>query len=108
EKAAAEKLEVRSHPNFTLQTPPQDLPQPALVALVGLEAGQVSDLVALGDKGIFVFAQEKKLPDTSPASPRFAEVQTRLMAYTASASENAYLGEMVEQEMKRSNPEVAP
>jgi peptidyl-prolyl cis-trans isomerase D len=107
DKAAAEKLEVKSHAGFTLRQPPQDIPQPALSALVGLEAGQVSDLVGLGDKGLFVFAQEKKLPDTSPSNPRYAEVQTQLMAYTASSSENAYLGDMIDQELKKSEPATA-
>jgi peptidyl-prolyl cis-trans isomerase D len=107
EKAAAEKLEVKSHAGFTLRQPPQDIPQPALAALISLEAGQVSDLVGLGDKGLFVYAQEKKLPDTSTSNPRFAEVQTQLMAYTASSGENAYLGEMVEKELKKTEPATA-
>lgn len=108
DRAAAEKLEVKSHANFTLSQPPQDLPQPALAALSSLEAGQVSALVGFGDKGIFVFAQEKKQPDLSPLNPRYAEVQTQLMAYTASSSENSYLGELVETELKKSNPDVMP
>lgn len=107
EKATAEKLEVKSHANFTFRQPPQELPQPALAALAGLEAGQVSDLVGLGDKGIFVFAQEKKQPDLSPANPRYAEIQTQLMAFTASSNENSYLGELVEAELKRGNPDAA-
>jgi len=107
DKAAAEKLEVKSYTGFTLRQPPQDVPQPALAAMLSLEAGQVSDLVGLGDKGLFVYAQEKKMPDLSPMNPRFAEIQTQLMAYTASSAENSYLGQLVEEELKKGDPDAA-
>lgn len=105
--AAAEKLEVKSHANFTLRQPPQEIPQPALVALAALEPGQVSDLIGLGDKGLLVYVQEKKLPDLSPANPRYAEVQTQLMTFAASTNENSYLGELVTQELAKGNPDAA-
>lgn len=101
EKAAAEKLELKSYANFSLRQPPQDLPQPALSTLARLEAGQVSDLGGLGDKGILVYVQEKKQPDLSTANPRYAEVQGQLMAFIASSNENSYLGGLVEQELKK-------
>jgi peptidyl-prolyl cis-trans isomerase D len=105
DKAAAEKLEVKSYANFSLRQPPQDLPQAVLPALANLESGQVSDLVALGDKGLFVYAQSKQLPDLSPANPRYAELEKQLMAFTSSNNENALLGALVEQELKKGNPE---
>lgn len=108
EKAAAEKLVVKSYANFTLRQPPQDLPQPALATLSRLESGQVSDLVGLGEQGLLVYAQEKKVPDLSPANPHYGEIQTQLMAFIASSNENSYLGELVEQELKKFNPETIP
>jgi peptidyl-prolyl cis-trans isomerase D len=102
--AAAEKLEVKSYANFTFRQPPPDLPYQAFGALQGLEAGQVAEMVATGDKGYLVFAQEKKLPDLTPANPRYAELQKQLMAFTSSTSENAYLGELVERELKKTAP----
>lgn len=107
-QAAAEKFEVKSYANFTLRQPPQDLPQPALATLARLETGQVSDLVGLGDKGLLVYAQEKKLPDLTAANPRYAEVQGQLMAFIASNNENSYLGELVELELKKTTPVDAP
>ncbi len=108
EKAASEKLEVKSYANFTLRQPPQDLPQPAVAALAQLESGQVSDLLGLGDKGILVYAQEKKFPDLSTANPRYAELQGQLMTYIATGNENSYLGELVEQELKKTSPAATP
>lgn len=102
--AKAEKLEVKTYASFTLRQPPQDLPYAAFGALQNLEAGQVSDMVATGDKGHFAFALEKKLPDLSAANPRHAEVRRQLMEYTAAANENALLASLVEEELKRNAP----
>jgi peptidyl-prolyl cis-trans isomerase D len=108
EKAAAEKLDVKSYANFTLRQPPQDLPRPALAALLRLESGQVSDLVGLGDAGLLVYVQEKKLPDLTPANPRYAEIKTQLMALIASSNEISTLGELVAQERKKTAPIQTP
>ncbi len=102
--ATAEKLDVKTHANFTLRTPPQDLPYPAVSALNTLEAGDVSEMVATGDQGFFVYTQEKKLPDLNPSAPRYAELQKQIMLYTAGINENAYLGDLVENELKKSAP----
>lgn len=105
--AAREKLELKSYANFSLRQPPPDLPQAALASLSPLAAGQVSDLIGLGDKGLLVYVQEKKLPDLSPANPRYADIQKQLMAFAASGTEGAYLSEVVETELKRSTPAAA-
>ena len=90
--------------SLVLAQPPQDLPYPAFGALQGLESGQVSEMIAAADKGHLVYVQEKKLPDLSPANPRYAEIMKQLMAFTASSSENSYLGELVERELKKTEP----
>lgn len=104
EAAAAEKLTVKTHAAFTLRQPPSDLPYPAFSALQNLEAGQVSEMSATAEQGVFVYAQEKKLPDLTAANARYAEVEKQLRQYTAGANENEYLGELVETELKKSAP----
>ena len=103
--AAAEKLTLKSYANFTLRQPPQDLPYSALTALQGLEPGKVSEMSATGEQGLLVYVQDKKLPDLSPANPRYAELQKQLMAFTAGTNENSYLGGLVERELKKIEPE---
>jgi len=105
--AEAEKLAVKSYAGFTLRQPPQDAPQPALIAMASLEAGQVSDLVGLGEKGLLVHVQEKKLPDLTPANPRYADTQAQLMALSAGTNENALLAEMVEAELAKTTTPAA-
>ena len=102
--AKAEKLEVKAYPAFTLRQPPEDLPFQAYGALQTLSAGQVAEMAASGEKGYFVFAAEKKLPDTSAANPRFAEVRQQMMRFAAQAGESALLASLVEEELKRTAP----
>lgn len=102
--AAAEKLELKSYAGFTLRSPPQDMPYPAFGALQGLEAGQVAEMVADAEKGYLVYAQEKKQPDLTPGSPRYTEIQQQMMIRTAANNGSAYLGELVERELRKSEP----
>ena len=76
--------------------------------LVRLKTGEVSDMIGLADKGLLVYAQEKKLPDLSPTNPRYAEVQGQLMTFIASNNENSVLGELVEQEIKKTSKSDIP
>jgi peptidyl-prolyl cis-trans isomerase D len=102
--AAAEKLEVKSYANFTLRQPPQDFPYSAFSTLQDLKSGEVADMVATNDKGYFVFAAQKKLPDLTEANPRFAQVRDQLRQMNASSNEGAVLNAMVEAELKKSAP----
>jgi peptidyl-prolyl cis-trans isomerase D len=102
--AASEKLEVKSFANFTLRQPPQDIPYQAISALQTLEAGDVSPMGADATKGYIVFAQEKKLPDLTSGNPRYNEIREQMMIRTAANGNNAYLMEMVERELKKSEP----
>lgn len=105
--AKAEKLDVKLFAGFTLRQPPQDLPPAVFSSLQTLEAGQVSDMAATADQGVFAFAAQKKLPDTSETNPRFVEVRQQLMQYTAAANESALLSALVEDELRRTAPATA-
>ena len=102
--AVAEKLEVKSYAGFSLRQPPQDMPYQAFGALQSLEAGQVSEMAADAEKGYLVYAQEKKQPDLAPGGPRYAELQQQMMLRTAANNGSTYLGELVERELKKSEP----
>jgi len=101
DKAAAEKLEIKTYANFALRQPPQDLPGEVGNALLTLSAGEVSNFIGTADKGLLVYAQVKKLPDLTPANPRYAEIQTQFTAMVANYAENSILGELTEAELKK-------
>lgn len=103
--AADAKLEVKSFANFTLQDTPKDLPGAARQALQTVKTGEVSDMILSEEKGLFVYAAQKQLPDLSPNSPRFAEVRSRLMSYISSSNGNAILGNLVQTELDKTAPD---
>jgi peptidyl-prolyl cis-trans isomerase D len=107
--AAAEKLEVKTYANFTLRQPPPDMPYSALNSLANLDAGQVAEMtVNSAGQGLLVYVQEKKLPDLSPASPRYVEMKSQLGHFTANTYQNSYLTWLVERELKKSEPTGTP
>jgi peptidyl-prolyl cis-trans isomerase D len=98
------KVEAKTIPAFTLRNRPQDLDYSVFSALERLEKGQVSDMVINADKGIFVYAVEKKAPDLSEANPQFVDTRKQLAGYNARLGGSAYISELVEKELKRSEP----
>jgi len=100
------KLEAKTLPAFTLRTRPQDVDYSVLSPLERLDKGQVSDMQFNADKGLFVYAVDKKLPDLSEANPRYAETRTQLASYTSRLGANAYISELVANELKKSEPKA--
>ena len=100
------KIETKAVAAFTLRNRPQDLDYTVLGALERLEKGQVSDLTIAADKGTYVYVVDKKIPDFTPTNPLYTETRTQLGSYTARLGSSAYLAEIVETELKRSEPKV--
>jgi len=100
------KLETKTIPAFTLRSRPQDIDYSILGTLERLEKGQVSEMVMAQDKGVFVYAMDKQLPELSETNPRYLETKTQLASYTARMGGSAYVAELVEQELKKSEPKV--
>lgn len=96
------KLEAKTIPAFTLRNRPQDMDYSALGALEHLEKGQVSDMIINADKGIFVYAVDKKAPDLTEANPQFVATRTQIASYTSRLGGGAYISELVDKELKKS------
>lgn len=103
---AGVKLEAKAVPPFTLRSQPQGVDNSVFGTLERLEKGQVSDMVISADKGLFVHAVEKKAPDESEANPQFAETRKQIASYNGRFGASAYISELVEQELKKSEPKV--
>lgn len=111
EKAAAAaaigtgvKLETKTLAAFTLRNRPQDVDFSILGPLERLENGQLADMIISADKGTFVYAAEKKVPDLTEANPQFVSTRAQLANYTGRLSGSAYVTELVAQELKKSEP----
>jgi peptidyl-prolyl cis-trans isomerase D len=99
-------LETKTLPAFTLRTRPQDIDYNVLGTLERLEKGQVSDMVVTADKGIFVYAADKKEPEATESNPQFAETRKQIASYNSRFGASAFISEMVEKELKRSEPKM--
>ena len=104
--SAGLKLETRTLPAFTLRTRPQDIDFSVLGTLEGLEKGEVSDMVMNADKGLFVYAVDKKEPDVTEGNPQFAETRQQIASYNGRFGASAYISELVEKELKKSEPKL--
>lgn len=104
--AAGVKIEAKNIPAFTPRTRPQDLDYAVLGKLERLEKGQLSDMEITQDKGIFVYAIDKKAPDLSEANPQYVTMRTQIASTNARNTANSYLSELVETELKKSEPKA--
>ncbi len=102
--ASGLKLEAKTLAAFSVRTRPQDVDYSILGTLEHLNKGEVSDMVINADKGIVVYAQDKKLPDMSESNPRFVETRNQLASLSSRIGGNAYISELVDREFKRSEP----
>lgn len=100
------KLEVKSPAPFTLQQPPQGVDYSVLGALERLDKGQVSEMIITQDKGSIVYVADKKAPDLAESSPAYLSAKAQLAGSIARYNSDAYLQEMVAQELKKSEPAV--
>ncbi len=104
EAGASSKLQIKTWPAFTLSKPPADIDYTLFGAIDSLQKGQLSDMIITGDKGLIVYAIDKKLPDLNPTGSKFTETLAQLSRMTASRNGNAYLGEVVTKELSKSAP----
>jgi peptidyl-prolyl cis-trans isomerase D len=98
------KLEAKVFEPFSRRTRAPGVDQNVINALGRLEKGQLSDLRFSGDKGLFVHVLDKKAPDLSETNPTFVDMRTQVAADSGRLAGSAYLNELVEQELKRSEP----
>ena len=104
--AAAEgvKADVKVQPPFTLLSRPPTLNETVGGTLARLGKGELSDMALTADKGYLVYVLDKKAPSLSESNPRFAEARAQLAANAARMGSGSYLSQIVDQELKRSEP----
>jgi peptidyl-prolyl cis-trans isomerase D len=102
EAASPVAVDVKSFPAFTLRAPAKDIDPSAYSALEHLEKGGVSDMEATADKGVLVYAADKKAPAVDAAGSRYAQVRAQLAANYARTTSAQAMREIVDGELKRS------
>lgn len=91
---------------FSRRQPPQDVDYSVFGALEHLDKGRLSDMIIAKDHGLIVYAADRKLPDLTENNPQFAAARSQIANATARASVGSYLGDLVTEELKKSEPVV--
>lgn len=102
--ASGLKLEAKTLNEFSMRNRPQDVDYSVLGTLERLNKGEVSDMVINPDKGIIVYAVDKKAPDMNESNPRYTETRSQLASISSRMGASAYIAEMVDRELKRTEP----
>jgi peptidyl-prolyl cis-trans isomerase D len=98
------KVDTKNFPAFTLRQRPQDLDYLAFSALENLKKGEVSEMAANTDKGMLVYAADKKAPDLTAANPMYKTFYAQLSYGTSARNSAEYLREVIDQEIAKSAP----
>jgi peptidyl-prolyl cis-trans isomerase D len=100
--AGGVKVEVKNLPAFTLRSQPRDVDPSVFSLLDRLQKGGVSEMEATAEKGILVYAADKKTPVTDESNPLFAQYKLQLADSYARADATSIMRELVDGELKRS------
>ncbi|MFT3782216.1 MAG: peptidyl-prolyl cis-trans isomerase [Nibricoccus sp.] len=102
------KVETKTFAPFTLRQPPQDMDRAAYGALEALEKGRVSEMQMnpMTEKGVLVYASDKKLPDLSENNPQYKQVELQIARTNAARNSAEYLREIAETEMAKNAPKT--
>jgi peptidyl-prolyl cis-trans isomerase D len=107
EAAGSTKITVKSYPAFTLRSRPKDIDPGVFSALETLDKGSVSDMEASADKGVLVYAADKKLPVVNESNPLYAQTKLQLADTFARTTTTTEMREIVDNELKRTETAAA-
>jgi len=99
-------IEISAFTPFSLANPPQDGSFTAFNLLENLEEAQVSEMTLSDTLGTFVYAAKRQVPDLTTANPRFGEIRKQLAELTSRVGVIRILSDLVEQELRRTEPAI--
>ncbi|KXU34866.1 hypothetical protein AXK12_06400 [Cephaloticoccus capnophilus] len=103
-ESAGVAIEASALAPFSLASPPQDGSFTAFNLLENLEESQVSEMTLSDTRGTFVYTAKRQVPDLTAANPRFGEIREQLAELTSHVGVIRILSDLVEQELRRSEP----
>jgi len=103
-ESAGVAIETSALASFSLANPPQDGSFAAFNLLENLEEAQVSEMTLSDTRGTLIYAAKRQVPDLTAANPRFGEIREQLAALTSHVGVIRILSDLVEQELRRTEP----
>jgi peptidyl-prolyl cis-trans isomerase D len=96
--AKAAGLEVKSWEKFKLSAPPPDIDRAVYQNLSSQKVREVSQMAVIGDRGMFVFATARDLPDPAAAADAYKTVHDMVAQQYAGMGGSIALDEIVRKE----------
>ncbi len=101
--AEALDLTVTAHAGFKVSEPPRTLSQAALQQAQGMSSGELSPMLTSGDRGIFVYVEEKNVPEIAADDEMLMQSQDFLKRYASYISSNALVSELIARGFEQQN-----
>jgi len=99
-------IETSALAPFSIAAPPQDGSFIAFNLLENLEEAQVSEMTLSDTQGTLIYAAKRQVPDLTAANPRFGEIREQLAELTSRVGVIRILSDLVEQELRRTEPSI--
>jgi peptidyl-prolyl cis-trans isomerase D len=97
-------LNVTTYEAFKISEAPREIDRAALKRAQGMKEGDVSPMITSGDKGIFVYIEEKEVPEIEPDNEELAQTSRFLQQYAAFISSSALLNELISTGLEAKEP----
>ncbi len=94
--AEALGLSVTTSEAFKLSEAPRTINRTALQQAQNMEIGELSPMITSGDTGLFVYIDEKNIPDVKVDNEKLAQISSFLQQFAVFTSSSALSNELVE------------
>lgn len=95
EAAEALKLTAQAYETFSASDAPRELNRSAIQEAQDMKAGEVSSMLSVGPTGIFVYLENKEVPEIAADDEDLTQAQDMLKRYSAYTSGASYSTELV-------------
>ena len=95
EAAEALELETSTFDTFAVQDAPRELNRSALQQAQGMDAGELSPMLTSGPSGIFVYVENKVIPEIASDDEDLTQAEDYLARFAAFTAGGSYSSELV-------------
>jgi len=106
EAAEALELKATAHEAFKVGEAPRTFNRSALQKAQSMEAGELSPMLTSGNTGVFVYVEEKNVPEIAADDENLTQAQSFLKRYASYVSSNALVSELVARGIEEDTAEV--
>lgn len=95
EAAEALELKAQAYETFSASDAPRELNRSAMQEAQGMQPGEISSMLSVGPTGIFVYLENKEVPEIAADDEDLTQAQDMLKRYSAYTSGASYSTELI-------------